>query len=90
MAESTGISVYVWTSQAELVNAKSGGTTLIAYKAKSKDADIQIGVTADACEFVGDQVRVNTTLIKQSTEALGKTLGDAMSSALKDAFADLT
>ena len=90
MAETTGISVYVWTSQAELLNAKSGGTTLIAYKAKSKDSDIQIGVVADACEFVGDQVRVNTTLIRQATESLGKVVGDAMSSALKDALSHLT
>jgi hypothetical protein len=86
VSDNTGITINVWASKTELMNAKSGGSTLVASKAKTKEADIQILVPLQACDILDDEVRVNVTLIKQSIDNLGKTVGEAMGKELEKVF----
>jgi len=80
----------VYTTKEELLNAKNGGTTLVASKTKTKDAEYQISVPLDACDILDDSVRVNLALIQQSIEDVGKVIGEAMSAELAKVFSKFT
>lgn len=87
--DTTGINISLYVSRKELINAKQGGTTMIASKTKTKDAEYQVNVTLDACDILEDEVRVNISMISKSMEEAGKAMGEAMGAELQKVFAGL-
>lgn len=87
--KTTGINISLYVSRKELINAKQGGTTMIASKTKTKDAEYQVNVTLDACDILEDEVRVNISMISKSMEEAGKAMGEAMGAELQKVFAGL-
>lgn len=85
----TGINISLYVSRKELINAKQGGTAMIASKTKTKDAEYQVNVTLDACDIFEDEVRVNLSMISKSMEEAGKAMGEAMGAELQKVFAGL-
>ncbi|MDX2330466.1 hypothetical protein GOL43_34220, partial [Sinorhizobium medicae] len=71
----TGLNISLYVSRKELLNAKQGGSTMIASKTKTKDADYQVNVTLDACDILEDEVRVHLSVISKSIEEAGKAMG---------------
>lgn len=86
MSTKTGLTLTLWTSKDELYNAKNGGSTLIASKSKTKDADIEISVSLDACDILDNEVRVNLTLVRQNINDIGQSLGESMGKELERIF----
>ncbi|MCL6442553.1 MAG: hypothetical protein K6T83_03680 [Alicyclobacillus sp.] len=89
MNKSTGVSLTLWASREELQNAKNGASTLVASKAKTKDADIQIIAALDACDILENEVRVNLTLLHQNIDNLGQIIGEAMGRELEKVIKSL-
>lgn len=85
----TGLNITVFVSRKELTNAKQGGTTMIASKTKTKDAEYQVNVSLDACDILDDEVRVNLSVVRKNIEDLGKVMGEAMGAELQKVFAAL-
>jgi hypothetical protein len=85
----TGLNITLYTSKDELVNAKSGGSTLVASKTKTKDADFQIIVSIDACDLLETEVRVNLTLLKASVEEAAQEFGAAMGNEINRVLSQL-
>lgn len=86
----TGLNILLYVTKEELINAKNGSTTLIASKVKTKEAEHQISVSLDACDILDNEVRVNLSLVQQSVEELGKTMGEALGKELERVFANLS
>ncbi|PAF31872.1 hypothetical protein [Paenibacillus sp. 7516] len=85
----TGLSLTVYVSKEELVNAKSGGSTMVASKSKTKEAEYQLSVTLDACDILENEVRVNLTMVRASFEAAGEVMGAAIGAEIQKVFAQL-
>ncbi|GIO33112.1 hypothetical protein J2TS6_42530 [Paenibacillus albilobatus] len=85
----TGINILLYVTRKELLNAKQGGSTMIASKGKTKEAEFQINVSLDACDILEDEVRVNLSMARKGIEEAGKVMGEAMGAELQRAFAAL-
>ncbi|MGG4346457.1 hypothetical protein ABEW68_33060 [Paenibacillus lautus] len=85
----TGVNISLYVSRKELMNAKQGGSTMVASKCKTKEADYQVNVSLDACDILEDEVRVNLSVIRSSVEQAGKVMGEAMGAELQKVFAGL-
>lgn len=79
----TGLNITVFTTKEELLNAKAGSTTMIASKAKTKEADFQLIVSLDACDILDGEIRINLSLIRNGLEDVGRIMGEAMGSELQ-------
>lgn len=82
----TGLNILAYTSQKELMNAQNGASTLIAFKTKIGESDYQIYVPLDACDILGNEIRVNLSLIRQNVEDVGRVMGDAIGKELEKVF----
>lgn len=87
--KTTGLNIILFVSRKELINAQQGGSTMIASKIKTKDAEYQVNVSLDACDILDDEVRVNLSLVRKNIEEAGRAMGEAMGAELQKAFASL-
>lgn len=87
-----GISIALYVSREELINAKDGGSTLVASKAKTKEADYQIIVDLGGCDILENEVRVNLASLKAKAEAsaneLGLIMGQSMAAELEKVMSE--
>ncbi|WP_458462412.1 hypothetical protein [Paenibacillus sp.] len=85
----TGLNLTVYVSKEELDNAKNGGSTMVASKAKTKDAEYQLSVPLDACDILANEVRVNLTVVRTDLDAAGQAIGSAMAAEMQKVLSQL-
>jgi hypothetical protein len=88
----TGLSSTVFTTREEILNAKQGGSTLVAFdKPDNKTGrTYQLSVTVDACDFLeGGEVRVNLDKVSMTMTKMGEVVGASMGAELERVFAPI-
>lgn len=85
----TGLVLTLYVSKDELMNAKAGGSTMVASKVKTKDADYQMSVSLDACDILENEVRVNLTLVRNNVEETAQAFGTALGTEFQKVLSQL-
>ena len=84
MIKNTGLTIHLYTTKEELINAKNGVSTI--KEQKTKDATFHISVSIDICDILDKQVRVNVSKTKEQLDSAGAMIGDAMGKELEKVF----
>lgn len=76
----TGVFLHLYTTKEELLNAKNGVSTILAWvKGKQpENAIYHIHISLDVCDVLDNEVRVNVSKVLNQLENIGITMGDAI------------
>ena len=88
MIKNTGLTIHLYTTKEELINAKNGVSTIVGWtkEQKTKDATFHISVSIDICDILDKEVRVNVSKTKEQLDSAGAMIGDAMGKELEKVF----
>ena len=84
----TGLSLHLYTTQNEINNIKNNVSTIIAWTKENKpeNAKYHISVSADVCDVLENEIRVNISKIQDYFNNLGAMMGEAMGKELEKVF----
>lgn len=88
MAKNTGLSLHLYTTKEELDNAKNGVSTIVGWTKEQKQtsAVYHISVSADICDVLEKEVRINISKVEEQLLTASAGIGEAMGKELEKVF----
>ena len=88
MTKTTGLTLHLYTTKEELDNAKNGVSTIVGWTKEQKQtsAIYHISASADICDILEKEVRINVSKVKEQMDMAGLMVGEAIGKELEKEF----
>ena len=88
MAKNTGLTLHLYTTKEELDNAKNGVSTSVGWTKEQKQngAVYHISVSADICDVLEKEVRINISKVEEQLNVVSTKMGEVMGFELEKVF----